>query len=131
QLAPLQQWLEANFRQNKPWDQLVTDLLTASGTPEQNGAVVFFLANPTPDKLIDLTSKLFLGVQLQCAQCHNHPFTQWKQTEYWGMAAFFNKVRVNGTAKNAAKKGLNLAVSESDSPRGKGAQLPESAKKVP
>ncbi|MGH9676488.1 MAG: DUF1553 domain-containing protein, partial [Candidatus Acidiferrum sp.] len=46
-----------------------------------------------PDKVTDNVTKMFLGVQLQCAQCHNHPFTSWKQTEYWGMAAFFLRVQ--------------------------------------
>jgi hypothetical protein len=132
QLQPLITWLEKEFNQNKPWNQQVTELLTASGTQQANPAVTFFLANQGPDKLTDLTCKLFLGVQLQCAQCHNHPFTQWKQTEYWGMAAFYTKVKLNGNAKKAAKTGANPEVTEDGRPRqGKAAKLPESAKIVP
>jgi hypothetical protein len=128
---PLINWLKKGFNDNKPWDQFVTELLTATGPVDKNGAVTFFLANPTPDKLTDLTSKLFLGVQLQCAQCHNHPFTKWKQTDYWGMAAFFTKVSTNGRPKAAAKNGTVLAISEDAKPKGKRAKLPESAKIVP
>ena len=62
------------------------------------------MANRGVDKMTDSVGKLFLGVQLQCAQCHNHPFTDWKQTEYWGMAAFFYKVNVS-TTREAAKDG--------------------------
>jgi hypothetical protein len=124
---PLLRWLGESFNSDKPWDQFVTELITATGTQEENGAVTFFLANPTPDKVTDAVSRLFLGVQLQCAQCHNHPFTKWKQTEYWGMAAFFTKVKVD-RVKKAAKQPSPPAVSEN----GKGrAKLPVSAKIVP
>ncbi len=127
--SPLVDWLRKGFNENKPWDQFVSELITASGPVDKNGAVTFFLANPTPDKLTDLTSKLFMGVQLQCAQCHNHPFTKWKQTEYWGMAAFFTKVKANGRPNAAAKNGTVLAVSEEG--KGRRTKLPESAKVVP
>src|SRR5262249_54502943 len=129
-VEPLVEWLEKRFNDNLPWDQFVTELLTASGEQEENGAGTLFVANQSPDKITDLTARLFLGVQLQCAQCHNHPFTKWKQTEYWGMAAFFMKVQANGTPRQAMKRGVNLAVSE-ESGGGKGkakkAKLPESA----
>jgi hypothetical protein len=127
QREPFVKWLEERFNANTPWNELVTELLTATGSQEDNPAVTYFLANPMVDQLTDNSSKLFLGVQLQCAQCHNHPFTQWKQAEYWGMAAFFTKVRsdrVNG----AAKKGVSPGVTEGG--RGK-ARLPDSAKVVP
>src|SRR5262249_41694573 len=82
QPAPLVRWLEESFSSNKPWNQFVAELITASGSQDQNGAVTFFLANQTSDKYTDTVCRLFLGVQLQCAQCHNHPFTGWKQDEY-------------------------------------------------
>ena len=63
--------------------------------------------------------------------CHNHPFTDWKQTEYWAMATFFMKTRVNGTPQAAAKKGIVLAVSETNKAPKKKNGLPESAKIVP
>ena len=75
QRDPMVEWLERSFNDNKPWDKMVRELLTADGTQDKNGAVIYFLANPTADKMTDTTSRLFLGVQLQCAQCHNHPFT--------------------------------------------------------
>lgn len=131
QTIGLIKWLEEGFNANKPWDQFVRDLLTSSGNQDENGAVTFFLANPTADKMTDTVSRQFLGIQLQCAQCHNHPFTGWKQTEYWGMAAFFTKVRT-GNFKKAAKKGGPVGVEEDTSPKGgKRNKLPESAKIVP
>lgn len=128
QTESLIRWLEENFNNNKPWDQFVTELITASGPQDQNGAVTFFLANPTPDKATDLVSRLFLGVQLQCAQCHNHPFTKWKQTEYWGMAAFFTKVK-SDRPRQAARQNNTPTVSEDA--KGRAARLPNSATVVP
>ena len=87
-----QDWLATEFNANRPWDEFVTKLLTATGSPEDNPAATLFLSNRSADKLTDLVGKQLMGVQIGCAQCHNHPFTDWKQDDYWGMAAFFSKV---------------------------------------
>ncbi|MDW8241834.1 MAG: DUF1549 and DUF1553 domain-containing protein [Thermogemmata sp.] len=92
---PFHAWLAEQFNKNTPWNQLVTELITATGTADENPAVIYFLANRTIDRLTDTTTQHFLGVQLQCAQCHNHPFSSWKQIEYWGFAAFYSKVRAD------------------------------------
>jgi len=97
----------------------------------KNPAGIYLVGNNTVDKITDNVTRMFLGVQLQCAQCHNHPFTDWKQTEYWAMAAFFMKTKVNGNPQQAAKKGITLAVSETNIKGGKKGALPESAKIVP
>src|SRR5262249_7417938 len=128
QAEPMAQWLETQFSSNVAWDKFVTELLTATGAQEKNGAVTYFLANNTVDKINDSVTRLFLGVQLQCAQCHNHPFTGWKQTEYWGMAQFFTKVRLDNVNK-AGKAGTSPGINETG--RGKGGRLPESARQVP
>jgi hypothetical protein len=125
QTAPLLKWLRDGFNQNKPWNEMVTELLTATGASTENGAAVFWVANPTPDKINDSVARLFMGVQLQCAQCHNHPFTHWKQDEYWGMAAFFMKVRMDGNARKDGTAGI------SESGKGRPPMLPEAAKKLP
>src|SRR5262245_21482064 len=129
---PLYRWFEDEFNKNAPWNKLVTDLVTATGTVEENPAVTYFLANRSIDKLNDTVSQHFLGIQLQCAQCHTHPFTSWKQTEYWGMAAFFSKVRADNP-KNANKGGDNtkIGVQENNSRKAAKDFLPESAKTVP
>ncbi len=127
---PLVDWLAKDFNQDAPWDQMTRDLLTAEGPQDENGAVTYFLANNTVDKMTDVTTKVFLGVQLQCAQCHNHPFTNWKQTEYWGMADFFMKVRLTGP-RNPAKQEGSPGIAEVGGRRGRRMQLPDSAKIVP
>jgi Protein of unknown function (DUF1549)/Protein of unknown function (DUF1553) len=130
QVEPMAKWLEESFNANKPWDQFVTELVTASGTQDKNGAVTYFLANSTVDKITDSVTRQFLGVQLQCAQCHNHPFTGWKQTEYWAMAAFFMKVRPDNVAR-AARNGETPGLVEAPAAARGRQRLPESAKLVP
>jgi Protein of unknown function (DUF1549)/Protein of unknown function (DUF1553) len=108
----LRKWLEQAFNSNKPWNKMVEEIVTASGNIEENGAATVFVANPTLDKMTNQVTTLFLGVQLQCAQCHNHPFTSWKQNEYWGMAAFFKGVKSSATPQKAAKNGDPIIISE-------------------
>jgi len=128
QIAPFTSWLEEQFNTNRSWNELVRDILTASGKQDENPAVTFYLANPTVDKMTDQTSKLFLGLQLQCAQCHNHPFNKWKQDDYWGTAAFFFKVKVE-KPKKADKNDTSPSVTEGIKPGG--TKLPDSAKNLP
>jgi len=127
-VSPLTTWLDDKFNANTPWNKLVSELVTASGGQDQNGAVTFFLAGLTVDKMTDSVCSLFLGVQLQCAQCHNHPFTDWKQEEYWGMAQFFMRVRPNNNNNKQLKDGAMPGIEESS--KGKPKNLPEAYKQV-
>jgi hypothetical protein len=129
---PLVNWLAEQFNANTRWDQLVYDLVTATGSVAENPAVTYFLANRSVDKLTDTATRHFLGVQLQCAQCHNHPFNGWKQTEYWGVAAFFSKVQPQNP-KNANKGGDNTQIGVRELPTKSRLRdfFPESAKDVP
>jgi hypothetical protein len=129
---PLHKWFEGEFNKNEGWDKLTTKLVTATGTVADNPAVSYFMANRSVDKLTDTTAQHFLGIQLQCAQCHNHPFTSWKQNEYWAMATFYSKVKADNP-KNANKGGdpLQNGVQEGAT-RSKGKDFfPEAAKTVP
>lgn len=126
--APLRDWLTTQFNANLPWDQMAFELITASGELTKNGATGYVMSNRSVDKLTDSVGKLFLGVQIQCAQCHNHPFTHWKQQEYWGLAQFFYKVNVSNP--RAAKDGGTISVSEEGRVNRKINALPEAAKDV-
>jgi hypothetical protein len=96
--AGLEAYLRASFAQNLPYDQLVHDLVSATGAnrpgaPGFNGAVNF-LSGKLADDAIQATSqtaKLFLGQQVQCTQCHNHPFNEWKQNQFWQFNSFFRQ----------------------------------------
>ena len=126
--APLHEWLEGKFNANMHWDAMAFELITATGDMDKNGATVYAMSNRGVDKMTDSVGKLFLGVQIQCAQCHNHPFTHWKQAEYWGLAQFFYKVNVSNP--RAAKDGGTIAVNEDGRINRKINPVPESAKDV-
>lgn len=130
--GPMLTWMSDHLNKNTPWNKIVSDVVTATGPQDQNGAVTFFIANPAPEKMTDQITQRFLGVQLQCAQCHNHPFTDYKQTEYWGMAAFFMNVNISANPNQAAKQGKSIVVSENTTgKKGKKLKLPMEAKIVP
>jgi len=93
QVEPFVDWLAQEFHRETPWNALVSELLTATGPQRQNPAVTMFMGGQhttlAPQEAANLVSKTFLGLRLECAQCHNHPFDVWTQRDYWGFAAFF------------------------------------------
>lgn len=102
-------WLAERFNRNDGWDSITRDLLTATGTLEENPGVTYLIEGRYPlgvTDLTDLTSRYFLGVRLNCVQCHDHPFVAWKRHEYWGMAAFFAQIQTPGRAKQVYMTGV-------------------------
>ena len=91
----LASWLRKQFSANRPWNDMVFDLVTAAGSNKQNGAVNYVLAHLESDAvpLTSLTTRLFLGQQIQCTQCHDHPSNEWKQGDFWGINAFFKGLK--------------------------------------
>jgi hypothetical protein len=88
-------WLRRQALDNRPWDRVVFDLVTARGNNKENGAVNFPLAHMEfgAVPLTSVTTRLFLGQQIQCTQCHDHPSNDWKQGDFWGINAFFKGLR--------------------------------------
>ncbi len=86
----LHQWLREQFARNRPYDQWVRELVTASGSSGTNGPVNFYRTVDTPDAAARTLSQAFLGVRVECAQCHHHPFEKWGQDDFYGLAGFFN-----------------------------------------
>lgn len=102
-------WLAERFNANDGWDRIVFDLLTATGKMEENPAVTYLIEGRHPlgvTDLADLSSRYFLGVRLNCAQCHDHPFVAWKRNDYWGMAAFFAQIQTPKRPKMVYAVGL-------------------------
>ena len=84
----------------KPYDQMVRELIATNGRPEQAPAAGFALGDAAnPMALAGATSQIFLGVRLQCAECHDHPFDDWKQKEFYELAAFFGQIKRVETGK--------------------------------
>ena len=85
-------WIRACLEQNLPMDRFVRALLTADGSTYKNPAANYYRISRDPESAVETTAQLFLGVRIQCAKCHNHPFERWTQDDYYGFAAFFSQV---------------------------------------
>ena len=99
-----EKWLADRFAANEPYDQVVRKLLLAEGRLSQSGPLLFYSAlKLDPDQLAARTSRAFLGMRLECAQCHDHPFEAWTQEEFWSYAAFFAQIsRPKGELENVS-----------------------------
>jgi hypothetical protein len=96
----MQKYLRDSFAQNKPYDRMVMELVsatggTAPGSKDFNGASNFLVMklDENAAQATAMTAKIFLGLQVQCTQCHNHPFNDWKQQKFWEFNAFFRQTR--------------------------------------
>lgn len=97
----MMKYLRDSFAANKPYDRMVFELVTAEGTTKPgtsgfNGATNFLVDKVNEEEGVlatSSTSRIFLGLQVQCTQCHNHPFNQWKQQRFWDFNAFFRQTR--------------------------------------
>lgn len=85
-------WIQSSLARNVPYDRFVRGVVAATGTPETAPAVMWFRKLRTPDAFVDDTAQVFLGMRLQCAKCHHHPFEVWSEDDYYGFAAFFGKI---------------------------------------
>ncbi len=90
-------WIRDAFRKNKPYDQFVRELITAQGSTFRHGATTLFRDRRSPDELTTIVSQLFLGIRLECAKCHHHPFEVYGQEDFYSFAAYFAKVGRKGT----------------------------------
>lgn len=98
-------WIRDAFRKNMPYDQFVRELITARGSTFRNGNTVMFRDRRAPDELTTIVSQLFLGIRLECAKCHHHPFEVYGQDEFYSFAAYFAKIGRKGTGISAPISG--------------------------
>ena len=85
-------WVRDSLLANKPYDQMVRELLAATGTVIANPPVAWYKRVKEPKQQLEDVAQLFLGVRMQCAQCHHHPFERWSQDDYYSLSAFFTQV---------------------------------------
>ncbi len=90
-------WIRQSFRENKPYDQFVRELVAAQGSTWRNGAATLFRDRRSPDEVTTLVSQLFLGIRLECTKCHHHPSEKWEQADFYRFAAYFSRVGHKGT----------------------------------
>lgn len=88
-----QKWLRHQVDQNVPFDKMVRDVITGSGSTFSNPPANYYRIARDPTSLAETTAQLFFGIRMQCAKCHNHPFERWTQDDYYSMAAFFARVK--------------------------------------
>lgn len=98
-------WVQNAVRENWPLDRIARELLTARGNLFSNGATAYYFTDTKPADLAETTSQLFLGVRLQCARCHHHPYEVWSQEDYYGLASFFTRLELKDNQDNNARFG--------------------------
>lgn len=89
-------WIRDSLAANKPYDQFVSEIITASGSQNENPPTVWYRQVRTQSEYVESVAQAFLGVRIQCAQCHHHPFDRWSQADYYGLAAVFARVGRKG-----------------------------------
>jgi hypothetical protein len=118
--AGFDRWLEDQFADNRPWNELARDLLAKSGVNTDEPAVNWILRYAQqPTDLTGKVSRLFLGVQIQCAQCHDHPSEKWKQDDFRSLAACFARtgpVPLEDKPKGVGAKGAIRKIELRDQP---------------
>ncbi len=92
-VSKFHEWLVRALRDNRPYDQFAAELLTATGSTFENPAANFYRAATDVDACSEAASQIFLGIRIQCAKCHNHPYERWTQDHYYGLGAFFRRVQ--------------------------------------
>ncbi len=91
-------WLRDGLLANRPYDVMVRELLAATGAAVSNPPVAWYNQVKTPEQQLEDVAQLFLGVRMNCAQCHHHPFERWSQQDYYGLSAFFTQIGRRPTA---------------------------------
>ena len=89
-------WIRDSLANNKPYDQFVSEILTASGSQSENPPTLWYRTVRKSPEYVESVAQAFLGVRIQCAQCHHHPSERWSQTDYYRLAAVFARVGRKG-----------------------------------
>src|SRR5262249_253657 len=120
-------WLAQRLASNDSYDEVVRSLLLAEGRLSRSGPLLFYSAlKLDADQLASRTARVFLGMPLECAQCHNHPVEPWPQQDFWGFAAFFARI----SRPKAQLESVSTVLQVRDVDRGE-VMLPESKVPVP
>ena len=126
----LEEWLAEQLAKNRPWDEITRAMIAGTGSTDENGAVAFAMAHDVqPVEMAGEVSRIFLGVQIQCAQCHDHPNDSWKRQQFHEFASFFAGASRKRT--NPKENPAIFEVSIQGKPRYTMPDLKEPTKQVP
>lgn len=93
----LDAWIRDAFRRNMPYDEFARRVVTARGSTFRDGPATVFRDRREPEEVATMVSQLFLGIRLECAKCHHHPFESWGQEQFYSFAAYFSRIGRKGT----------------------------------
>ncbi|MDE0736671.1 MAG: DUF1549 and DUF1553 domain-containing protein [Pirellulaceae bacterium] len=96
-------WLRRQFAGNVPYDQFVRDVVTVRGSTHSETPAAMYVVHDTPEKLARSMSQVFLGVRIECAQCHHHPFERWSQSDYVAFSGFFTGLKQKPSSGGSKK----------------------------
>ena len=89
-------WIRTQVRENTPWDVLVREIVTATGSTHEHGAANFYALHQDCEDMAETVAQAFLGLSINCARCHNHPLEKWTNDQYYAFANLFARVRAKG-----------------------------------
>jgi len=89
-------WIHGHVSRNTPWDELVRQIITATGETNVNGATNFYSLHQSPEEMSENICQAFLSLSIGCAKCHNHPLEKWTNDQYYALASHFARVRAKG-----------------------------------
>jgi hypothetical protein len=89
-------FIRQSVADNKPWDEFVREIVTATGNTHESGAANFYALHQDPEMMAETTAQAFLGLSINCAKCHNHPLEKWTNDQYYAFANLFSRVRAKG-----------------------------------
>jgi hypothetical protein len=109
-LQAFEAWMKSQLAANRPWDEIATALVTATGDSIEDGRTGLIVAQQAnPAEIAAESSRIFLGIQIQCANCHDHPTDSWKREQFHGLAAFFPRIQLNQKRAGAMVVSLEVA----------------------
>ena len=99
-------WIRESVAADKPWNEFATQIITANGNTLKNGAANYWVIHRDPLDTSENMAQAFLGINISCAHCHNHPLAKWTQKDYYGMANLFARVRLKTFAPSGFRPGV-------------------------
>jgi hypothetical protein len=99
-------WIRESVATDKPWNEFATKIITANGNTVENGAANYWVIHRDPLDTSENMAQAFLGINISCAHCHNHPLAKWTQKDYYGMANLFARVRLKTFAPSGFRPGV-------------------------